>query len=177
MPIPTMQVADAVRAVARELITEHHPHLLAANILYVFTDQRRKRCDRVRLGSAAKMNALQRFLASGFDGVEEGPNFIILIDSVLWAELTRDQRAALVDHELCHCAVFVNGIDDAGFKGWRRWTNELKPIDQWDDWRFGMRGHDIEEFGEVLFRHGFWKPDAPEKKFGEIVALQTRIPA
>ena len=178
--LPAMSVAHDARAIANELIPEHHPHLLIANILYVFTDQRRKRCDRVRIGSSQKLSSTERFLASGLDGVEQGPDFLILIDSVQWAELARPQRRALVDHELCHCALFVQIDEDAdGVRirpTWVRWTIDMDDPQDYGDRRWGMRGHDIEEFGEVLFRHGFWKPDGPEQKFGEIVAMQLRIP-
>lgn len=168
--IPTLTVAHAVRVLAEPLIREHHPHLSDAKMLFVFTDQRRKRCDRVRLGSAGKLTALQRFLSSGMDSVEDGADFVILIDSNLWAVLDNRAREALVDHELCHCTVFVK-IGRPAL--WRR----IKKEENKDDftWRYGLRGHDIEEFGEVLYRWGFWKPDAPERAFGEIVALQLTL--
>lgn len=169
---PVMTVAHEARALAQPLIVEHHVHLVDANILYVFTDQKRKRCDRVRLGSAAKLSSLQRFLASGLDSVADGPDFIILIDSTLWVELRATERRALVDHELCHCALFVNNSRPAQ---WRRIQPNENP-DDFADRRWGMRGHDIEEFGEVLYRHGFWKPDAPERAFFEIVGMQLKLP-
>ena len=170
----TMSRADEARSIAQQLIPDHHPHLRAAEILYVFTDQRRKRCDRVRLGSAAKLSSLQRFLASGQDGVEEGPDFVILIDVGLWQDMPKEQRVALIDHELCHCALFVRRKID-GWRGWYRWTPDMDPPREVEETRWGMRGHDIEEFGEVLYRHGFWKPDSPERKFGEIVAMQLKL--
>ena len=173
--VPEMSVANEARVLANELIPEHHPHLLIAKILYVFTDQRRKRCDRVRIGSSQKLSSTERFLASGLDGVEHGPDFLILFDSVQWAELTKPQRRALVDHELCHCALFVKDETERPAV-WLRWTVDMDDPQEYGEQRWGMRGHDIEEFGEVLFRHGFWKPDGPERKFGEIVALQLRMP-
>jgi Putative phage metallopeptidase len=46
-----------------------------------------------------------------------------------WTALTGPQRIALVDHELEH----------------------IGPT--------GLQGHDVEEFGVILARHGAWKPD------------------
>ncbi len=175
MTTPLMSLAHDAQSIARDLIREHHVHLAEAKIVYVFTDQKRKRCDRVRIGSSAKLTAVQRFLASGMDAVELGPDFIIVLDSNAWPDLTKAQRTALVDHELCHCAAFVKDVDQRPAV-WLRWTPEMDSIDSYVEMRWGLRGHDIEEFGEVLFRHGFWKPEAPERKFGEIVAMQTRIP-
>jgi len=173
--VPVMTIAHEARSIAAELISEHHSHLRAANIVYVFTDQKRKRCDRVRVGSAGKLSALQRFLASGLDSVQDGPDFVILLDANAWGDFTKAQRHALVDHELCHCALFVKDVEQRPVV-WLRWTPDMDHPDSYVEVRWGLRGHDIEEFGEVLFRHGFWKPDAPERKVGEIVALQTRIP-
>jgi hypothetical protein len=171
MTLPTLTVAHEVRAIAQELIREHHAHLLEANLLYVFTDQKRKRCDRVRLGSAAKMNAMLRFLASGMDSVEDGPDFLILIDSNQWAELGNAARHALADHELSHCTVFVNY---ARPNKWRRIALG-ESVDEFPAWRYGLRGHDIEEFSSVLARHGFWKADPAEQEF-KVIALQLALP-
>jgi len=171
MILPTLSVAHEVRAIAQELIREHHTHLLDANLLYMFTDQKRKRCDRVRLGSAAKMNAMQRFLASGMDSVEDGPDFVILIDSNEWSGLGNAARHALVDHELSHCALFVNNTDPPTWRRIEPGENSEDFIDQ----RWGMRGHDIEEFASVLARHGFWKADPAEQQF-KVIALQLALP-
>ncbi len=175
---PVMSVANEARDIARELIPEHHVHLLLAQaeILYVFTDQQRKRCDRLRLGSAAKLSSLQRFLASGLDGVDQGPDFVILLDSNLWDVSTRAARTALVDHELAHCALFVKDeTQKPAF--WRHFDAQEDIYNEVDhEYRWGMRGHDIEEFAEVLYRHGFWRTDPQEQLF-KAVAIQLVLPA
>ena len=173
--LPVLSVAHEVRAIAQELIREHHGHLHHAELLYVFTDQKRKRCDRVRLGSAAKMNALQRFLASGLDSVEDGADFVILIDSNEWAGLPVAARHALVDHELSHCALFVKDESEQR-STWRRFDSRSEVYDESEhEYRWGMRAHDIEEFAGVLARHGFWKADPAEQAF-EVIALQLALP-
>src|SRR6266542_465308 len=169
-----MSLADDAQRVGKTLIAEHHPHLLDAEILYVFTNQQRKRCDRIRLGSAAKLNALQRFLSSGMETVSGGHDFLVLIDEGMWRALTAAQRQALVDHELCHCALFVK--DDTERPAvWLLWTPEMDAPDEYAGQRWGLRAHDVEEFADVLKRHGWWKPDSREKGFGEI-ALQLAMP-
>lgn len=170
---PEMSVANEVRVIAQELIREHHTHLHTAEMLYVFTKQRRKRCGRIRVGSAARMNAVQRFLASGLDSVERGPDFMILVDSNEWSNLKAGQRKALVDHELSHCALFVKDVEEEGPPKWRRFDAEFDAYDEAKyEYRWGLRGHDIEEFAGVLRRHGFWKADPQERQF-EQIALQT----
>lgn len=133
MPDLKLTLADEPKHIAMDLIPEVHPHLRPAKILYVFTTQKRKKCDRVILGTASKLSAMMRWLSSGMESIADGFDFIIQFDVNEWKDLTDAQHKALVDHELCHCAT--------GDKGWR------------------LRAHDIEEFRAVIERHGLWKSD------------------
>lgn len=161
--IPMIQLAPEVEEIARILIAKYHPHLADADLLYLFTDQRRKRCDRVRLGSASKMTSLQRFLASNSQSVESGHDFYLMFDSNEWGQLTDHQMRALTEHELLHCCVYVK----SGFS-WRRLGIDENKEDH-IEWRYGLRGHTIEEFHEVIDRYGFWRGDEHEQKFAEAV--------
>lgn len=165
MPRETnIQLADEVGDYGRILIAKYHEHLSDAKILYLFTDQRRKRCDRVLVGTASRLDAMSRFLASGLQSVLSGPDFLMLIDVQEWSTLDDAQRRAVVDHELCHMAVFVS--EDG--RTWER----LTPGDHKDEyqfWRYGLRGHDIEEFSDVVKRHGWWRRDLPENQFADVV--------
>jgi hypothetical protein len=57
-------------------------------------------------------------------------DFLIWIARDQWEAMGTRQREALLDHELCHCQ--YNGID------------------------YSIRGHDFEEFGEIIKRRGLW---------------------
>ena len=59
-------------------------------------------------------------------------DFAIILSAPRWEKLTDPQRKALLDHELCHCTV--------------------------EDEKPAMRGHDIEEFAEIIDRHGMVLP-------------------
>ncbi len=148
--------ADEAEQIANELIPECPVHLLDARILYLFTTQKRRKDDKVVLGSSAKMAALPRFLSSGLTAVEEGFDFLILFGADEWKDLTLAQRRALVDHELCHCYFGFN-------KGERVWR---------------LRGHDVEEFSAVIERHGLWKSDvrAFSVRVADIVGEQLKLP-
>lgn len=65
-------------------------------------------------------------------------DFVIVLNAEVWPELPDSGRRALLDHELCHCAV---KLDDEG-----------NPT-------FRVRKHDVEEFAEIVRRHGLWKND------------------
>lgn len=66
--------------------------------------------------------------------VEGKPIFCIIAHYGRWLHLEENQKRALVDHELTHIEV------------------------QWGDkgLRYGLRPHDIEEFGEIVMREGAW---------------------
>jgi hypothetical protein len=61
-------------------------------------------------------------------------DFIIWIAEDIWDSLPEERRRALVDHQLSHCY--------------------LDPI-----WGATIRPHDVEEFVDVVDRHGFWTYD------------------
>lgn len=60
-------------------------------------------------------------------------DFIIEIAEDIWNDLDTDRRIALIDHELCHC----DNLGDTP----------------------SLRAHDVEEFTEIIERHGFWNRD------------------
>ena len=61
-------------------------------------------------------------------------DFIIWLAYDVWRTvLDHKQRVALLDHELCHCTM--------------------------EDGEPKMRAHDIEEFSEIVERHGLWRND------------------
>jgi hypothetical protein len=69
-------------------------------------------------------------------------DFIMTLAGAEWKDMTNRQRRALLDHELCHCV----GDSETGW---------------------AMRGHDVEEFAEIIERHGLWHGDL--EKVGEKV--------
>lgn len=126
-------VSSEAEEIGADLIQQYHPHLMDARILYLMTTQKRASKGKVVYGSAHKLNPMQRFLASGLESVEAGADFLLLFGGNEWEELTAAGRKALVDHELMHC-----------------WCDE-------ESGAWTIRGHDVEEFGEILKRHGLWR--------------------
>jgi hypothetical protein len=70
----------------------------------------------------------------------------MILDQQFWTQADGRAREALVYHELLHAAHAVDRDGEPKF------TEEGKPI--WD-----IRGHDIEEFNDVVRRYGAWAPD------------------
>lgn len=138
--------ADEIREIAGPLIDQFHPHLKDATILYVWRSEHASDNGKPTAGKARKLSGLSAYLAQrefssavkrakGDEGPEEYMSKLYLMEIAadIWAELTASQRIALIDHELCH---FAGGYD--------------------------LRGHDLEEFTDVVRRHGLWKPDLAE---------------
>ncbi len=74
------------------------------------------------------------------------PDFILTLDATFWSVATRMQREALVFHELCHCH------HETDKEGELRFDDTGRPV-------FGIVGHDIEEFNDVVRRYGAWLGD------------------
>lgn len=77
-------------------------------------------------------------------------DFIIWFAKDEWLGLTAAQREALMDHELMHC--------------------------YWDGLTASMRPHDVEEFTEIIVRHGFWWPGSMNFERAAKLAAQMPLP-
>lgn len=94
----------------------------------------------VTLGKCKKASQLDRELMD-FD-------FVILLNRGFWTEdrVTDEMREALLDHELCHATIDQD--------------NEGEPkVDTKGRVLYRIRKHDIEEFQQIVARHGVWKQD------------------
>ncbi len=92
------------------------------------------------LGKCVKASDLQRELAI-YD-------FLILLNREVWMDMdfTAEKKKALLDHELCHATSVLDKF------GMQKYDERGRAI-----WR--VRKHDIEEFREVVQRHGCYKRD------------------
>lgn len=171
------RTAPEVQEIAEELIAEHHPHLIGHRIEYVFRDKATTKNGKTELGTARVVKGRTAFLARpggleihGDTGeivtltadsdkpTEPIPFFEIEIALDTWGGtdrfgerwgLTDAQRIALIDHELCHCEVD-------------------------DDGNLYARPHSIEEFTEIIERHGLWKGDV--KEFARAAKTAKELP-
>lgn len=149
-------IGHPMYALLDELVFTHHDDLQPARIALAWCTSWRPDVDgRVTLGKCRKASDLDRELAA-FD-------FVILLRRAFWTDLrvTDAQRKALLDHELCHAAV--------------RYDDKGQPVEDERGRRvYRVRKHDIEEFTEIVQRHGCYKADL--EQFA--AALQrTGVPA
>lgn len=94
-------------------------------------------------------------------GVLARLDYVLWLAKPVWEKLPRAGRLALLDHELCHA--FQN-----------------------DNLDWSIREHDVEEFYEIIERHGFWRPalarlvqsvNAAQRRFPELEAIEIARPA
>lgn len=135
--------AYEVQVIAEQLIKMHHPHLLDAMdeelIGYFFRDGNADWA-----GKAKKCTAFERYVT--------GKLLFVFINSDSWGAMKPDQRKALVDHELCHFTRNSFKEYDTEKKEWI-----ITYEDAHDPKNWGIRDHDVEEFSEVINRHGLWE--------------------
>lgn len=115
-------LAEEVKEYGDFIINTFRPDLRLVNIGYVFKQKASKSGDNITLGTAKPQNDLQRTLHN-IDAVIE-----IAYDT--WKDLTPDQKARLVDHELAHIGLNLDG-------------SKITSIP-----------HPVEEFPEVVQRWG-----------------------
>jgi hypothetical protein len=138
-------VGHPMYALLDDLVCDHHAKdLHDARIMLAWCTSWKPDVDgRVTIGKCKKASDLDRELAA-FD-------FVILLSRGFWRDerVTDAQRAALLDHELCHAA--------------RKYDDRGEPV---EDERgrpvFRVRKHDIEEFTAIVSRHGCYKADIEE---------------
>jgi hypothetical protein len=98
---------------------------------------------KITLGKCVKVSDLQREFMD-YD-------FIIVLNKEIWhaQEWGHDKKLALMDHELCHATTALDEFGDV------KYNEQDRPV-------FRTRKHDIEEFREVVERHGCYKADLEE---------------
>lgn len=118
----------------------HHQHLDEAKIAIAWMLDVKANVDGfLVLGKCKKQTDLDREMRE-FD-------FVIFLNATTWKQFDEKQRAALMDHELCHAGVAEDKktgdpvLDEKGRRVYR------------------TKKHDVEEFESVIRRHGLYKRD------------------
>lgn len=136
---------ETAKRMAEHLIEKYHTRLDRVKVAYLFkikpvSDKPAKPSKPLRDGKKITWAKAARVSPKWQALMDEDYQFVIEFDMQIWDRLTLEQQEALVDHELCHCGVDADG--------------------------YYMRSHDLEEFREIVRRHGFWKDDV--KQFAEV---------
>jgi Putative phage metallopeptidase len=88
-------------SMARELIGKYHGHLANATILFLTTNQTRKRRGKMVEATSKKVDPLLQHFCKA--------DFMVILDETHWMYLDEDRKRALVDRQLCYCGVNEKG--------------------------------------------------------------------
>ena len=152
------------------LLMPEHAHLVdgEAAIDWLLKRDEKIKGGRQVLGTAniprvqGELNPCFQWLLENYFG--RMPDFLIILDREFWLSATRRQREILVYHELTHC------IHKKDMFGDPLYDENERP-------RWGLRGHDVEEFTAVVRRYGAWNPDlAAFFEAAKTHALEARAP-
>jgi hypothetical protein len=142
MPVIFEPATSDVLELACEIIGSYHPMLREARIGFVFRSEVQTSKDHDVWAAISTVPPKVRAAIRGLLGAEskeavagEGLmgtllDYLVWIAKPIWEIAPDSQRRALLDHELSHARYGQSG-----------WTT---------------RGHDVEEFLEVIQRHGLW---------------------
>lgn len=141
-------IAEAILSDAGPLHNPDHQHLAQATIGCLWTTAERARNGQRVIGMAERpmfrchawAKARQEQQLVEWFGVV--PDFVITLDAHYCTDASDVEFAALIEHELYHCA---QATDEFGEPKFTRDTGE--PV-------WAMRGHDVEEFIGVVRRYG-----------------------
>lgn len=146
---------SGIHRMLKDVVRKWHPEIIDANIALVWQLGMKADADNhVTLGKARKQSDLLRELID-FD-------FIITINTEMWHRLSDAQRTALLDHECMHCTVALDENGEAKF------DERGRPC-----WR--VRKHDIEEFEDIVHRHGCYKKDLQDFAQAAIDSKKTPL--
>jgi len=132
--MPGYKTDAGIEKIAAGIIAEHRPELKILDICYMFRDEAAISDGKVIAGRCIRVDD-RNWTVHKHD-------FIIEIAKDVWDEATDEFRLALVDHELGHAGIRID--------------EESGGPDMTDEGRIRTytHRHDIEEFEDVLERHG-----------------------
>jgi hypothetical protein len=138
---PDSEIGKPMYELLNRLVRQHHNDLDRHNarIALAWCTSWKSDVDgHVTIGKCRKASDLDKELAPW--------DFVILLSRDFWDRATEKQRAALVDHECMHAAV--------------KYDADGEPVvDARGRTVFRTRKHDLEEFSDVVTRHGTYKRD------------------
>lgn len=120
--------AENLERMAEHIISQYHPELATARILYLFCEKAGKKNGVDLLGKVEKLSGWKEYVL--------GKDFRMEVPLDKWNDLDETQRNALIDHLLERC--YGEEEEDTGDMKWK------------------LRDPDVQEFSGILRRHGAW---------------------
>ncbi len=162
MAIWELEQDSSAHSILSELICNYHSHLEEAKIVIYCSDKNKVRANKIVIADASKAPAKLKASINA--------DFTITLYMMPWGDLNTSQKRACLDHELYHCGVHYEPVKEQVGQsrqgrprmqvvrdeyGRVQYTNEIKrDVNGEPKWR--LIPHDLEEFDEIVERHGRW---------------------
>lgn len=170
--LPAPEITDWIRDVLLSqdspLFNEDHVHLDDAQIGCLWTSKYYTKHQREVMGLCEVPNIqgntwlkgrMEQQLTEWFGGV---PDFVLTFYAPFANAITNAEWCRLIEHEVYHCG---QQLDDYGMP---KFTKEGVP-------KFGIRGHDVEEFVGVVRRYGISACHESTREFVEAANQDPEI--
>lgn len=96
--------SDVVQLV-QIVVAEHFNDLINIKIKVLFDLKKRKSGDKYVLARIQKSNDLLRLLTIDENGADEGADYFLFLDLMVFGQVNEDDRKRIIRHELRHCFV------------------------------------------------------------------------
>lgn len=116
-------VPQSVEDIFVEVRDDVFPELAGARIKLTYCLKPRKTGEAYKIATIQKLNELDRYFSADEADSEEGFDYVIIIDKLVWEECSREDQVRIMRHELRH-------------------TN----VDFDKKMPYGLRKHDYEDF-------------------------------
>ena len=126
-----------IEKLVTELVEKYHAHLTRARIIVLGKPKASKTHGKVNVAKAKRATPAIQALLRDASGVDV--HYLIEVGMDAWDGQSARQKRAILDHELHHFTGME--VDDKGREKW------------------GLRGHDVQEFAAVVRRHGAYHAD------------------
>jgi len=102
MPGRFSEVTSDVDDILHEVRQQYFPELVNAKILCLFDIKKRQSKGKIILARIKKSDDLVRHLTINETDNEEGFDYIVFIDQMIWTNIEREDKIRLIRHELRH---------------------------------------------------------------------------
>ena len=126
-----------IEKLVTELVEKYHAHLVRARIIVLGKPKASKTHGKVNVAKAKRATPAIQALLRDASGVDV--HYLIEVGMDAWDGQSARQKRAILDHELHHFTGVE--VDDKGREKW------------------GLCGHDVQEFTAVVRRHGAYHAD------------------
>lgn len=120
-------VTESVNTLVRNIRDRDFPGLVGAKIKNLFDLKKRSSGGKMVLGRMQRTNDLLRHLTTDESDSDEGYDYIMYLDKMVYENIDDEDRIRLVRHELRHCLVDIEARSP-----------------------YKLIGHDIEDFEEEI---------------------------